>query len=208
MTDGTLTLYLPFILVIMAYLLGSVSSAILTCKLMGIPDPRTVGSKNPGATNVLRYGGKKAAFFTLLGDILKGLIPVLVAKLLDMDTTWITLIGIAALLGHVYPVYFNFRGGKGVATAIGLYVGINWIAGLLIIATWLFTAKVLKISSFAALIATLLAPLYFYLVTHDIAISLGMLFITVLIYWRHRSNIQKMLSGTETKIGSKESPRQ
>ena len=198
--------YLPYLLFIMAYLLGSISSAILTCKLMGIADPRTVGSKNPGATNVLRHGGKKAAFFTLLGDLLKGLIPVLVAKLLGMGHVWVTLIGIAAFLGHLYPVYFNFRGGKGVATAIGLYVGLNWIAGLLVISTWLFAAKVLKISSFAALIATLLAPLYFYLVTDDTSITLGMVFITLLIYWRHRSNIQNMLSGTENKIGPQKHP--
>ena len=149
---------------------------------------------------------KKAAFFTLFGDILKGLVPVLVAKLLGMNNTWVTLIGIAAFLGHLYPVYFNFRGGKGVATAIGLYMGLNWIAGLLVIATWLFTAKVLKISSFAALIATLLAPLYFYLVTHDMNITLGMVFITLLIYWRHRSNIQKLISGTENTINSEKHP--
>ncbi len=206
MNEGILSPYLPYLLFIMAYLLGSVSSAILTCQLMGIADPRTVGSKNPGATNVMRHGGKKAAFFTLFGDILKGLVPVLIAKLLGMNNAWVTLIGIAAFLGHLYPIYFSFRGGKGVATAIGLYMGLNWIAGLLIIASWLFTAKVLKISSFAALIATLLAPLYFYLITHDMNMTLGMLFITLLIYWRHRSNIQKMLSGTENTLGSEKHP--
>lgn len=199
MPDGIL----PYILVIFAYLLGSISTAILTCKVMGLPDPRTVGSNNPGATNVLRHGGKKAAAFTLIGDVFKGLIPVLIAKLAGMDSMWIMLIGLAAFLGHLYPIYFKLRGGKGVATAIGIYVGINWIAGLLMVATWLFVAKVLKVSSLAALIATLLTPLYFYLVTHDQSITLGMVVITVLIFWRHRSNIKNMLEGTENKIGPK-----
>lgn len=194
---------LPYLILIAAYLLGSISTAILVCKIMGLADPRTVGSKNPGATNVLRHGGKKAAFFTLLGDFLKGLIPVLIAKLLGLNNSWIILVGIAAFLGHLYPIYFHFRGGKGVATAIGVYLGVNLIAGALVAITWLFVAKVLKISSLSALIATLLAPIYFYVVTRDLPITLGMIFITVLIYWRHRSNIQNLLSGEEHKIGPK-----
>ncbi len=194
---------LPYILAILAYLLGSISTAILTCKVMGLADPRTVGSKNPGATNVLRHGGKKAAAFTLIGDMLKGLIPVLVAKLTGMDNTWIMIIGLAAFLGHLYSIYFKFKGGKGVATAIGVYVGINWIAGLMMIVTWLFIAKVLKISSLAALIATLLTPLYFHFVMHNSSITAGMMLITLLIFWRHRSNIKNMLDGTENKIGPK-----
>lgn len=197
MPDGILS----YLLLILAYLLGSISTAILTCKTMGLPDPRTVGSNNPGATNVLRYGGKKAAALTLIGDLFKGLIPVLIAKLAGMDNLWITLIGIAAFLGHLYPIYFKFQGGKGVATAFGVYLGINGLAGLLIIGTWLFIAKILKISSFSALIATLLAPLYFYLITHDTPITLGMVLVTILIYWRHRSNIQNIIAGTEDKIG-------
>ncbi len=194
---------LPYILAILAYLLGSISTAILTCKVMGLADPRTVGSKNPGATNVLRHGGKKAAAFTLIGDMLKGLIPVLIAKLAGMDNTWIMIIGLAAFLGHLYSIYFKFKGGKGVATAIGVYVGINWIAGLMMIVTWLFIAKVLKISSLAALIATLLTPLYFHFVMHNSPITAGMMLITLLIFWRHRSNIKNMLDGTENKIGPK-----
>ena len=194
---------IPYILAILAYLLGSISTAILTCKIMGLADPRTVGSKNPGATNVLRHGGKKAAAFTLIGDMLKGLIPVLIAKLAGMDNTWVMIIGLAAFLGHLYSIYFKFKGGKGVATAIGVYVGINWIAGLMMIVTWLFIAKVLKISSLAALIATLLTPLYFHFVMHNSSITAGMMLITLLIFWRHRSNIKNMLDGTENKIGPK-----
>ncbi|MEE9303907.1 MAG: glycerol-3-phosphate 1-O-acyltransferase PlsY [Thiotrichaceae bacterium] len=195
---------IPCILVVFAYLLGSISSAILTCKTMGLPDPRTVGSNNPGATNVLRHGGKKAAAFTLIGDMFKGLVPVLIAKFSGLDTTWIMLVGLAAFLGHLYPIYFRLRGGKGVATAIGVYVGINWLAGLMMVVTWLFIAKGLKVSSLAALIATLLTPLYFHLLMHNQAITLGMCVITLLIFWRHRSNIKNILDGTENKIGPKD----
>ena len=196
--------FLPYLWVLIAYLLGSISTAIVTCKLMGLPDPRTVGSKNPGATNVLRHGGKKAAFFTLLGDVLKGLIPVLVARfVLGMSAEWVMLTGLAAFLGHIYPLYYHFRGGKGVATAIGAYVGIHWLAGMAVVIIWLFVAKILKISSLAALIANLLAPLIFYLVTGNIAIALGISLIVLIIFWRHRSNIRNILEGTENKIGPK-----
>lgn len=196
------TSMLPYLIIIAAYLLGSVSTAILTCKMMGLTDPRTAGSNNPGATNVLRVGGKKAAAITLLGDMFKGLLPVLLGKLLGFDLSWLAFIGLAAFLGHLYPVYFGFKGGKGVATAIGVYVGLNLWAGLLVCATWLFVAKVLKISSLAALVATLLAPLYFYLLTQHATLTVIIVLITVLIYWRHRSNIQNLMSGKEGKIKS------
>lgn len=196
------TSMLPYLMIIAAYLLGSVSTAILTCKMMGLTDPRTAGSNNPGATNVLRVGGKKAAAITLIGDTLKGLLPVVLGKLLGFDLSWLAFIGLAAFLGHLYPLYFGFKGGKGVATAIGVYVGLNLWAGLLVCATWLFVAKVLKISSLAALIATLLAPLYFYLLTQHTLVTVVIAIITALIYWRHRSNIKNMLNGKEDKIKS------
>ncbi|CAA6801727.1 MAG: Acyl-phosphate:glycerol-3-phosphate O-acyltransferase PlsY [uncultured Thiotrichaceae bacterium] len=196
------TSMLPYLMIIAAYLLGSVSTAILTCKMMGLTDPRTAGSNNPGATNVLRVGGKKAAAITLIGDMLKGLLPVLLGKLLGFDLSWLAFIGLAAFLGHLYPLYFGFKGGKGVATAIGVYAGLNLWAGLLVCATWLFVAKVLKISSLAALVATLLAPLYFYLLAQHTLVTVVIAIITVLIYWRHRSNIQNMLDGKESKIKS------
>lgn len=192
----------PYLLTIAAYLLGSVSTAILTCKAMGLTDPRTEGSGNPGATNVLRIGGKKAAIITLIGDMLKGLLPVLITKWLGADYTWQALVGLAAFSGHLFPVYYRFKGGKGVATAIGVYVGLHLWAGLLVCATWLFVAKVLKISSLSALIATLLAPLYFYLFTQHMPLTLLMLLMTALIYWRHRSNINNLLSGKEGKISA------
>jgi glycerol-3-phosphate acyltransferase PlsY len=191
---------MSYALVIFAYLLGSVSTAIITCKLMGLPDPRTTGSNNPGATNVLRVGGKKAALITLLGDMLKGLIPVLIGQALHLSYGWLFLVGFAAFLGHLFPIYYNFKGGKGVATALGVYFGINFWAGLCIAAIWLFMAKVLKISSAAALIATLLAPLIFYWFTHSTSLAWGMVLMTALIWWRHQSNIKNLLAGKEGKI--------
>ncbi|MGB1011947.1 MAG: glycerol-3-phosphate 1-O-acyltransferase PlsY [Thiolinea sp.] len=194
------TTLLPYLLFVAAYLLGSVSTAILTCKAMGLDDPRTLGSNNPGATNVLRIGGKKAAIITLLGDMLKGLLPVLVAKFIGLDYGWQALIGLAAFLGHLYPLYYQFKGGKGVATALGVYFGLHLWAGALVGLTWLFVAKILKISSLSALIATLLAPLYFYLFTQHLLLSGIMVIMTLLIFWRHQSNISNMLQGKESKI--------
>lgn len=193
---------MPYLLILFAYLLGSIATAIVTCKLMGLPDPRTQGSNNPGATNVLRFGGKKAAAITLLGDGLKGVIPVVLARFVFgiEDYTWLILIGIAAFLGHLYPVFYGFKGGKGVATAIGVFLGVNLWGGLAFVATWLIMAKGFKISSLAALIATALSPLYFWLITGHTQLTLGVGVIAVLIFWRHRSNIQKLLDGSEDKI--------
>ncbi|WP_287601694.1 glycerol-3-phosphate 1-O-acyltransferase PlsY [Thiothrix sp.] len=193
---------MPYLLILFAYLLGSIATAIVTCKLMGLPDPRTQGSNNPGATNVLRFGGKKAAAITLLGDGLKGVIPVVLARFVFgiEDYTWLILIGIAAFLGHLYPVFYSFKGGKGVATAIGVFLGVNLWGGLAFVATWLIIAKGFKISSLAALIATALSPLYFWLITGHAQLTLGVGVIAVLIFWRHRSNIQKLLDGSEDKI--------
>ncbi len=194
---------MPYFLVILAYFIGSISTAILTCKLLGKPDPRTVGSKNPGATNVLRYAGKKAAIITLLGDSLKGLIPVAIGHALGLDWGWLVAIGFAAFLGHLYPVFYGFKGGKGVATAMGIYLGLHPLIGVAVIATWLAMAFAFNISSLAALIATLLAPFYFYWVSGSVPLLSGLLLITLLIYWRHRSNINNILAGTEGKISSK-----
>ena len=193
---------MPYLLILFAYLLGSIATAIVTCKLMGLPDPRTQGSNNPGATNVLRFGGKKAAAITLLGDGLKGVIPVVLARFVFgiEDYTWLILIGIAAFLGHLYPVFYGFKGGKGVATAIGVFLGVNLWVGLAFVTTWLIMAKGFKISSLAALIATALSPLYFWMITGHAQLTLGVGVIAVLIFWRHRSNIQKLLDGSEDKI--------
>ncbi len=194
------------ILVIAAYLVGSLSAAILVCKLLGLPDPRTEGSKNPGATNVLRLGGKKAALLTLLGDMLKGLIPVAIAVQISTDEWTIALTLLAAFLGHLYPLFFGFKGGKGVATALGGLIGLHWTIGLATIGTWLAMAALFRYSSLSALTAILLAPLYVWLlfpITESATLTATMSLITALLYWRHRSNIENLLAGKEDKIGSK-----
>ena len=185
--------------VVFAYLLGSVSAAIITCKIMGLPDPRSEGSRNPGATNVLRYGGKKAAAITLFGDMLKGLIPVLIARLAGADDSVMAAVAMAAFLGHLYPVFFGFHGGKGVATAMGVFLGLSWPLALALLATWVLMAKVFKVSSLAALTAAALAPLYtWFLEPSPIYFSLSVA-IAILLLWRHRSNIQRLIAGTEGK---------
>ncbi len=193
---------LPYLVVIGAYLLGSVSSAILVARAMGLPDPRTQGSRNPGATNMLRIGGKKAAAITLLGDAAKGLIPMLVAHALGMPPQVLALTGLAAFLGHLYPVFFGFQGGKGVATALGVQFGLHWLIGLSVALIWLLVAKISRISSLAALTAMALAPLVVWWVWPDRDLVLMQVVITVLLYWRHRSNIRNLLEGKEKKIGT------
>lgn len=192
---------LDIALVVFAYLLGSLSAAIITCKLMGLPDPRSEGSRNPGATNVLRFGGKKAAAITLVGDALKGLIPVLIARAAGAEETVLAAVAMAAFLGHLYPVFFGFHGGKGVATALGVLLGLSWPVALAAAGTWLFMAKVLKISSLSALTAAVLAPLYMWLLEPGQNALFSMTAaMAILLIWRHRSNIQRLLSGTEGKI--------
>jgi len=188
----------------LAYLLGSISAAIIVCKAMGLPDPRTEGSGNPGATNVLRVGGKKAAAITLFADMLKGLVPVLIAKYgFHVDELILALVGLAAFLGHLYPVFFGFKGGKGVATMLGVLLGFSWWVGLATAATWLFMAKVFKVSSLSALVATALAPVYVLLIMQSTDIAMFTIGMTAMLFWRHRSNIQNLLSGKEGKIGKR-----
>ena len=196
--------------IVAAYLIGSISTAIVVCKLMGLPDPRSEGSGNPGATNVLRVGGKKAATITLFGDTLKGFIPVFIASFFDLTPIGFALIGFAAFIGHLYPLFFGFKGGKGVATMLGVLFGIHWAVGLATALTWLIMAKGFKISSLSALVATLLAPFYIFLIMglylkinmdHVLPLIISTAVMTALLFWRHRSNIQNILSGKEGKIG-------
>jgi len=189
-----------YLLIPVAYLFGSISSAIIVCRLMGLPDPRTQGSGNPGATNVLRLGGKKAAALTLLGDTLKGFFPVLAANLLGVTPLILAATGLAAFLGHLYPLFFGFKGGKGVATALGVQFALGWQIGGSVALIWLFMAKVLKISSLAALTCMALAPLvvwYFWPATELVIMQL---LVSLLLFWRHRSNIRKLLEGSEEQI--------
>ncbi|MDZ7804760.1 glycerol-3-phosphate 1-O-acyltransferase PlsY [Thiohalophilus sp.] len=185
-----------------AYLLGSLSSAIIVCKLAGLPDPRGTGSGNPGATNVLRLGSKRAAAITLLGDMLKGLLPVLLAVTLQVSPLVLGLVGFAAFVGHLYPVFFQFKGGKGVATLLGVLFGFSFWVGLATAATWLFIAKGLKISSLSALVAMALAPVYTWLIlgpAWELVIASAAM--AVLSFWRHRSNIARLVKGEESLIG-------
>ncbi len=188
-------------LIVGAYLLGSLSSAIIVCKLMGLGDPREAGSGNPGATNVLRIGGEKgrlAAAITLLGDLLKGLLAVLAARAFGLEGWQLALVGFAAFLGHLYPLFFGFRGGKGVATFLGVLFGLNVWMGLVFAAIWLFVAKVLKISSVSALAASALSPLYvWWLSGQDVRLTAVVTLMAVWLWWRHRSNIARLLRGEE-----------
>ncbi|MCU5781144.1 hypothetical protein MA04_00444 [Alcanivorax balearicus MACL04] len=179
----------------MAYLLGSISSAILVCRLFGHPDPRTQGSSNPGATNVLRIAGKPAAALTLLGDVLKGVIPVLVARALDLSAFAVALVGFCAFLGHLFPLFFQFRGGKGVATAFGVLFPLHWPSGLVAGAVWLAVFGGVRISSVASLSAFIAAPicLWFWLT----GAALPMAALTVIMIVRHRANLAKLLRGEE-----------
>jgi len=190
-----------YLIILGGYMFGSVSTAIIVCKLMGLPDPRTEGSGNPGATNVARLGGKKAAALTLAGDLLKGLLPVLIAYSMQMSPVILAATALAAFLGHLYPVFFGFQGGKGVATALGVIYGLHWPAGLLTTATWLVMAVVFRYSSLAALIAILLTPLWFLWLLPEPEIIAAMSVLTVLLFWRHRTNIRNLLTGKENKIG-------
>ena len=189
-------------LLIASYLIGSISSAVIICKVLGMPDPRTQGSKNPGATNVLRLGGKKIAAFVLTFDGLKGATPVIIGHYLELGLTQLTLITLCAFLGHIFPVFFRFRGGKGVATYLGGLIAINLLVGLIFSLIWLLVAKVLKISSLAALIATALSPFYFYLIIGDLKSTLIIGLISLFIFYTHRGNIKRLINKEEDVIQS------
>lgn len=191
---------ISYLLVPAGYLFGSISAAIIVCRLMGLPDPRTEGSRNPGATNVARLGGKKAAALTLAGDLLKGLLPVLAAHAVQASPPVLALTALAAFLGHLYPVFFGFQGGKGVATALGVTFGLHWMIGLLTATTWLVMALLFRYSSLAALTAMLAMPGYVYWVMPEPAVIVAMCVLVALLYWRHRSNIANLASGRESKI--------
>ncbi|MEW6998896.1 glycerol-3-phosphate 1-O-acyltransferase PlsY [Colwelliaceae bacterium BS250] len=194
-----LMLLLTFIIIVSAYFLGSISSAILICKLRGLPDPRTQGSKNPGTTNVLRLAGKPTAIAVLLFDLLKGAIPVYGAFKLGVEPLHLGFIAIAACLGHMYPIFFEFKGGKAVATALGALAPMSWGFAAVLILTWLFVAKTTKYSSLAAIVTVSLAPLYTWLIKPMYIQSVTM--ISVLILFKHKDNIWRLLTGNEDKLG-------
>jgi acyl phosphate:glycerol-3-phosphate acyltransferase len=198
-TIDTTTIIIGICFALAAYMIGSLSSAVIYCKIFKLPDPRTAGSGNPGATNVLRLAGKKAAICVLLGDVLKGIIPVFIAKLFFLSPVWIGVVAVATLLGHLYPIFFGFKGGKGVATAGGICMGLSWPFGLAVLAIWVFIALITRISSLAALTASGAAPILAYVMV-DWQTALLMVVIALLIIWKHRENIQRLREGTEPKI--------
>ncbi|MGE4570624.1 MAG: glycerol-3-phosphate 1-O-acyltransferase PlsY [Gammaproteobacteria bacterium] len=191
-----------YLLLIAAYLIGSISSAILTCKALGLPDPRTQGSNNPGATNVRRMAGNKVAALVLLCDLLKGFLPVFLATTLELSLLEVSLIGLGAFLGHIYPVFFDFKGGKGVATYVGILLACSTPVGFAFIFIWLFIAKVLKISSLSALVATAISPVYYYLFADDVGSGAVITLICLLIFYTHSSNIKRLINGEEDGIKS------
>ncbi|OSI14399.1 glycerol-3-phosphate acyltransferase [Neisseria dentiae] len=201
-----------FLVVTAGYVIGSLSFAVIVSKFYGMADPRTYGSGNPGATNVLRSGKKKAAALTLLGDALKGLVAVLLAKWLQeplgLDSATIALVAVAALVGHMWPVFFNFKGGKGVATALGVLLALSWPTALVCAAVWLVMAFGFKVSSLAALAATVISPLAAYFFMPYPSWVLSTVVIALLVLYRHKSNISNLLGGKEGKIGEKAAGQQ
>lgn len=189
-------------LIVMAYLMGSLSFAIIAAKLFKFPDPRTAGSNNAGATNVLRLSGKPAALFTILGDILKGVIPVLMAKYLMLPLFFQGFIALAAVLGHIFPVYYQFKGGKGVATTLGILLALNVILGLICLITWVFIAFIFRYSSLASIVMALCIPAYTYAL-HLSPLLPSLFLMTAIILICHRGNIKRLVLGQESKIGEK-----
>jgi glycerol-3-phosphate acyltransferase PlsY len=195
------------IFTVLAYLIGSISFAVVMSRAFGISDPRTYGSKNPGATNVLRSGNKKAAIATLIGDGAKGWLAVWLAlhfgSQYGVDETGIALVAIAVFLGHLWPIFFRFVGGKGVATALGVLLGIHPLLGLAVLVTWLLVAYLTRYSSLAALVAAVCAPVYYGIALGADAILATIVVMSALLLYRHAGNISNLLAGKESKIGSK-----
>ena len=194
--------FLNFSLLIFAYLLGSINSAIIVCYIFRLPSPRSIGSGNPGTTNVLRIGGKVPAAITLLFDILKGFAPVLIATMLTNNEFIIACTALYAILGHVFPIFFGFKGGKGVATLIGVLFGFWWVLGLIFIITWFVVALITRYSSLAALVATVVASVSVVFVA-NLQIAAPFLIMAIMILIKHKGNIQRLISGQESKIGDK-----
>ena len=194
---------IPVIWIVAAYLLGSIAFGILVSKLFGLPDPRTVGSGNPGATNVLRSGKKFAAALTLLGDAFKGWFPVWLALQSGMLMWVVSAVGLAVFFGHLYPIFYKFKGGKGVATALGVMLAISPLLGLAALTTWVVVFAISRYSSLGAIVAAALAPVYAWLLLPYKDYLITVFVISVMLIWRHKANIQKLLAGTESGFGKK-----
>lgn len=192
-------------IILAGYLFGSLASALIVCRLLGLEDPRGQGSGNPGATNMLRLYGKPIAALTLAGDSLKGLLPVLLARALEAPPSVIALTGLAAFCGHLYPVFFGFRGGKGVATLAGVVIATHWLAGLWFALIWLLVAIISRYASLSSLVAACLSPLFAWLTLPHAAYIASFAMMALFVCWRHRENIRNLIAGTEEKIDAKNS---
>ena len=205
--DPHMPILYPVLAMLAAYLIGSLSFAVIVSRVMGLHDPRTYGSGNPGATNVLRSGNKAAAVLTLLLDALKGYVPVLLATLygpqFGLGEGTVALVGLGAFLGHLWPVFFGFKGGKGVATAMGVLMGFNPWLGVATLGTWVIIAAFFRYSSLAAIVAAVFAPFYQLLIWGFGPAAISVAVMGLLLIWRHSANIQKLLKGTESKLGHK-----
>lgn len=190
------------VLMAVGYIAGSVCSAVIVCRLFGLPDPRTEGSNNPGATNVLRIAGKEYAAMVLFADMLKGLLPVLLAKLLGAGPTTVAFTCLAAVIGHMWPVFFGFHGGKGVATALGGLFGIDLILGAVVTGTWLLVANFSRRSSLASLVSMALMPIFALMILRHLGSFPPLFLVTLFIFYKHRTNISRLIDGTEPRIGS------
>lgn len=190
---------LAIFMTIVSYFIGSISSAIVICRMMGYPDPRSQGSNNPGATNVLRIGGKKAAAFVLVFDVLKATLPVLLGHALGLSYGQLSLIGMAAVVGHIFPIYYQFEGGKGVATALGMYFGLNWLFGLACAFVWLATAKLSKYSSLSSLVMVGSAPFIAVGLLHSYFMFIPLAVVSLVVAIRHKENIARLKAGTESQ---------
>lgn len=194
-------MFINLLLIAAAYLIGSLSSAIIVCRIWGFPDPRSQGSNNPGATNVMRIGGKIPAIITLLGDGCKGFLPTLLVMLLGFPSWVIGGVMLAALVGHIFPIFFGFKGGKGVATAMGSFLGLNWLFGVILIVMWFLVIKITRISSLGAIVATILAPvLAWFLLGEDIVFTFTISVMSIILLLRHKDNILRLCTGKESKV--------
>ena len=211
-----MTFHPNVLLIPVAYLIGSISFAVVVSKCMRLPDPHTYGSGNPGATNVLRTGNKLAAALTFIGDALKGYFAVMLARIILGDesltstmSSWVLCgVVLAVFLGHLFPIFHGFKGGKGVATACGILFGVNMILGIATLSTWIIVAIFLRYSSLAALAAAVFGPIYFVFLFGFQPMGIALLAVCLLLIWRHRSNIRNLMNGTESRIGSKKTAKE
>ncbi len=192
---------MEILLIISSYLIGSLSSSIIVCKILRLPDPRTTGSKNAGATNISRFASKKVTFVVLFADILKGVIAIAIAEYFLLETLFINIISIAVVLGHIFPIFFNFRGGKGIATFFGVLIILSPTLSIIALISWILVILLFKYSSLASIVSTIVVAIFSYFISYDNFIGLTILSLLLII--KHQENIVRLIKGKENKIGNK-----